>query len=443
MGFGRALRSKPRQRLLLVAHCFDAEFSMESRLSWFRATRAAKHFDTTLVCAEPFAGIRCDVNAQIPGLEIVTVPHTPFEKFLINTPVGFYLAYRLWHRRVFRAAKKIHAKAPFSLVHQVSYCGYREPGYCWRLGIPFVWGPMGGTQNTPWRFLSQFDTLGALKEAGRSLANQIQLRLGLRVGRALRSASAVFAANREVQQSFRHVRGVQLPCQLETGLVEIADDMDVEARPLRDPLQPLRILWVGRLESWKALPLLLKAVAQLPSEVPFELRIVGSGSRELRLKRMAEHLQIADRVDWVPLPDCGARDEHYRWADLFAFTSLRDTSGTGLLEALAAGTPVVGLDHQGARDIMTDQCAVQIAVESPQQVIAAFRESLMRLAGDSRLLQQLSSGALVRARKYHWDCLGDEMMACYDEVLGRENRAVAKRYSVQETPLLQTTSVIG
>ncbi len=432
--------AEQRQRVLLVAHTFDAGFSMESRLSWYRATNAAKHYDVTVLCADPYEEVRCDVDVNVPGLQVVTVPHSAFEKLLINSPVGFYLAYRLWHRRVSKVARQLHARHPFALVHQVSYCGYREPGYCWKLRIPFVWGPIGGTQNVPARFLSQFSLLGAAKEACRSVANAIQLRFGRRVGQALRAASKVFVANREIQASFRRVRGVELPCQLETGIDQITD----EPRDLRDSQQPLRVLWAGRLEDWKALPLLLKAVSQLPDDLLLELRILGSGSQASRLKGLAGRLGIEARLDWVPLPDCGNRIEHYQWADLFTFTSLRDTSGTGLLESLAAGIPIIGLDHQGARDIMTLDCAVPIRVESPQQVITDIGKALLRLAGDAHLLQKLSDGALLRAQKFHWQRLDTEMTEVYAELLqAADSKRPVKSTSRQVNNPRQATHVAG
>ncbi len=413
MGLQENSNPSSHPRLLLVAHCFDSNYSMESRLSWVRATKVAEHYDTTIICAEPFADIRTDVHTQIPGLKVVTVSHTAFEKRLINSPFGFYLAYRLWHWRVLQLARKLHRRRPFSLVHQVSYCGYREPGYCWQLGIPFIWGPIGGTQNVPWRFLTQFKLTAAVRECWRNVTNSIQLRLGPHVGNALTAAEAVFVANRHVQQSFHRARGVDLPCQLETGLHEIA----CEQRPLRSKQRPLRVLWAGRLESWKALPLLLKAVAQLPQDLAIQVRVLGSGSMEQHWRRKAERLGIATRIEWIPLPEYGARAEHYAWADVLAFTSLRDTSGTGLLEALADGVPIVGLDHQGARDIMTADCAIRVPVQDPEQVIADIASGLVQLAEDSHLLQRLSAGALVRAQEFHWDRLSAEMLSCYRRIL--------------------------
>src|SRR5690606_34483298 len=133
---------------------------------------------------------------------------------------------------------------------------------------------------------------------------------------------------------------------------------------------PLRILWAGRLQPWKGFPLLLKGLAALPPDVRYSVRVLGQGPCEGRWRRLAEKLGVAQQIDWVGWPDhIEAQLPHYRWADVFAFTSLRDTSGTGLLEALAAGAPLVGLDHQGVADVMTPRCALPIDAASPQSAI--------------------------------------------------------------------------
>ena len=62
--------------------------------------------------------------------------------------------------------------------------------------------------------------------------------------------------------------------------------------------------------------------------------------------------------------------DEYRRSDLFVFTSMRETVPTVIIEALAAGLPVVYLDHHGLRDMVPPQCGVGIAVTTPRRVIA-------------------------------------------------------------------------
>jgi glycosyltransferase involved in cell wall biosynthesis len=391
-----------RRRLLITGYHYDRAYSMESRLSWQRAQHAAREYDVTVICArEEITGV-----GEAPGdVQPVDVNHLPLnriERALMSLPGAYYLGYRLWHRRVFRRAQQLHAHRPFNLVHHVSFCGYREPSDGWRLGVPFVWGPIGGTQLFPVRFLNQLDPLGAARELIRNMANYCQLRLDRRVRRAARSAASVLAANGEVASSLRAVIGVDAVVQLETG-VDGADPAVLARRKVRDDSQPLRILWSGRLQPWKGLPLLLRALAKLPAESRYTLRILGQGPCQRRWQRLAARLGVGAHIEWAGWAEYPDQLAHYQWADVFAFTSLRDTSGTGLLEALAAGAPIIGLNHQGAADVMSDCCAIAVSVSNAADAIDGFRDAVARLAADRPLLRSLSEGAVRRAEDFAWD----------------------------------------
>ncbi len=163
------------------------------------------------------------------------------------------------------------------------------------------------------------------------------------------------------------------------------------------------MLWAGRLRAWKGLPILLHAIAGLPKEIEVSLRVIGDGKCKWQWQKLAKRLNISDRIEWLERPHYRDSMAQYRWADAFAFTSLRDTSGSGLLEALAAGTPIIGMNHQGAADIMSDDCALRISVQNPQQSIAEFRSAITKLHSDKSLLARLSEGALARAHEFGWD----------------------------------------
>jgi glycosyltransferase involved in cell wall biosynthesis len=227
----------------------------------------------------------------------------------------------------------------------------------------------------------------------------MQIRFSRRIRQAAQQASILIAANSSTQSDLeRHVAG-RLLRELETGI-----DFPIRSpRALRNPDEPLHILWVGRLRSWKGLPMLLRALARTPREMRYRLRVVGDGKCMSQWQRLAKRLQIDPYVEWLPRPPYRESLQHYEWADVFAFTSLRDTSGAGLLEALAYAVPIIGLHHQGAADIMDAASSVPIPLTNPAQVTADFADALHELATDSELLKSLSDGALRRAREYVWE----------------------------------------
>ena len=123
----------------------------------------------------------------------------------------------------FDAARKLHALHRFDLTHQVTMCGFREPGYLWKLEIPFVWGPVGGTQNFPWRFLRQAALRGAIRETYRNLLNVVQLYLSPRLRAVARTAAVTLAANSTNKRDLAKALGISPVLMLEAGVTRIAD----------------------------------------------------------------------------------------------------------------------------------------------------------------------------------------------------------------------------
>ena len=415
----------PRQpRVLQLSYACSPVRGSEAGVGWHRALQAARRFDTWVICEEhEFAGeIRnyLAAHGDVPGLHFVFVPidQREWSWGQIHDAI-WYAVLRRWHRRAYRVARDLHEKLPFDLVHQVTFCGYREPGYLWKLDAPFVWGPIGGTQNYPWRFLARAGLRGAIRETCRSVLNYFQLRLSPRVHRACRKAAVILAANSTIQRQFARAHGVVPQVLLETGLGE------VQGSPRkRDPQpRPLRILWSGVLVHHKALHLLIRALARLPKDVAYELRILGDGPLRSRWEKLARRLGVAGHTTWLGRLPYHEALRQYAWPEVFAFTSLRDTSGNVVLEALAAGVPIVCLDHQGMHDIVTDQCGVKVPLGSPRKVIAGLSESIVRLARDAELWERLSRGAIGRAREYLWSSQEGAMADVYGRTLGQETPA--------------------
>lgn len=407
--------TEPRRRALLLTYHYDRATTMESRLSWRRAQHAAEQFETTVVSAygESDDSAQASEGTQARSqVRVIAIPHNRMEHQVMRLPWGFYMAYRLWHRRVLKQMSRLHAKQPFDLVHHVSFCGYREPSDGWRLDAPFVWGPIGGTHNFPKRFLGQLNFIGAVRELARNALNSWQLRHSRLVKQAMQAAEMVAVASESAKQALAELADHPPRVLLETGV----DPVAVSREP-RDPREPLKILWSGRLQCWKALPLLLRAMAQLPATCQVQLRVMGEGPCEAAWKKLAKKLGVANQIEWIGWPNYQGQLPQYQWADCFAFTSLRDTSGTGLLEALAAGAPIIGVDHQGAADIMTEHCSVPIAVTSPKQTISDFRDAIVQMAEDPQRLSELGRNAVVRAEDFSWDRQREAMQAFYQEAL--------------------------
>lgn len=402
-----------RPRLLLNAYGYHPHQGSEPTVGWNRSLEATRVADVEVIAHDD--GQREAVEAAIAEhgvgdrLRAHFLAHTPGEERLMKLPGGYYPGYRRWQRRALAFARRRHAEAPFDLTHHASLVGYREPGDLWKLDVPFVWGPVGGTQNTPTAYLLDGGLRMALGEGLRSVLNTIQLRTSRRVRQAAAAAAVVLAANEQVQRELNAALGVRARVLLETGIREVhAPRRWADRAP-----GPLRVVWAGETLHRKGLHLALRALREVRAGgLDVELIVLGAG-------RDAATLTGVPGVDfrgWV------TRDqvfEAYREGDVLAFTSLRDTSGNVVLEAMAQGLPVVYLDHQGAHDMGSPDAGIPVSVSTPAASVAGLVGALRALATDSDLYDRLSAGAVDQARRFLWTRNGNVVNDIYLDVLGR------------------------
>lgn len=115
------------------------------------------------------------------------------------------------------------------------------------------------------------------------------------------------------------------------------------------------ILYAGRLVKVKNLPLLLKAVARIRnSKHDIVLLIIGDGGERAKLRRMVGRLEIDDAVVFITSAPHKDLINYYHAADIFVLPSWSESLGKVLIEAGAAGCPVVSTETTGARDIVVD-----------------------------------------------------------------------------------------
>lgn len=177
-------------------------------------------------------------------------------------------------------------------------------------------------------------------------------------------------------------------------------------RPDLAHLQRPVILGVGRLHVQKGFDLLIDAFARLAARQRGTLVILGQGAEEGNLRARAESLGIGRRVVFAGFTD--SIYPWYRWADLFALTSRWEGFGNVLIEAMAAGTPVVSVNcPSGPSEILANgRYGILVPQDDPELLTDALRYGLEASIGQR-------AAARKRAAEF---CIG-RVSARYLEVL--------------------------
>lgn len=117
-----------------------------------------------------------------------------------------------------------------------------------------------------------------------------------------------------------------------------------------------------------------------------------------------------------------------RDSDVFLFPSLRDGGGAVVVEAMAAGKPIVCMDLAGPGLHVTENCGIKITPLDPDQTAQGIADALERLYQDRELVRRMGKAARQRVEDaYVLDKLGERLLGIYESVLGTSLRELASR----------------
>ena len=197
-------------------------------------------------------------------------------------------------------------------------------------------------------------------------------------------------------------------------------------------------LFVGRLMTYKGLPLILDAL-KLTADAGMDFRMVfiGKGPDRELLEKQAESLGIAGKCIFVgPVYDRNVLRAWNTRADLFLFPSTFDTNGLVVREAAACGLASVLIEGSCAAEGVTDGRNGFLIRETPE----AMAELLLRLSGDLNYLHQAGEHAMEEIYLSWKDCAA-QAYDRYQVILDRKNSgALPERKKLPADYLLQAAS---
>ena len=166
------------------------------------------------------------------------------------------------------------------------------------------------------------------------------------------------------------------------------------------------LLFVGRIQPLKGAAVAVGTLASLRRDHPdARLVVVGGpsgpqGEAEVeRLAALVDALDLGGHVSFVPPRPHELLSTYYRAADVCLVPSRSESFGLVALEAAACGTPVVASDVGGLRSLI-DHGRTGYLVEEPTP--ESFAAWVRQILAEPLLAERLSTGAVLRARRYTW-----------------------------------------
>jgi glycosyltransferase involved in cell wall biosynthesis len=191
-------------------------------------------------------------------------------------------------------------------------------------------------------------------------------------------------------------------------------DRDALRRSWSLPPDAPVLLWIGRFNREKGLPLLMEALndprlrgAQVILAGPPEDRLLLT-----RLRATADSPPLKGRIRFLGWVGDDTKAELYKLADVFVFPSRKENFGLAAAEAVASGLPVV----------LTEACAVADVIKDDAGIVCEYRvealaDAVASLTSDTALLQRLRTGTAIAASRLEWPPLTELFERVYRQAL--------------------------
>lgn len=174
------------------------------------------------------------------------------------------------------------------------------------------------------------------------------------------------------------------------------------------------IFWAGRLDPIKGLDVLLDGFALLLRTRPAVLVLAGDGPKRNELEEQARRLGIDAQVHWLGMRSDVA--SLLKAADVFVFPSRTEGLPNALLEAMAAGCPIVTTDVPGCRDLVTDGRTGRLVPVNEAPALARAMEAVL---GDRQAaLRMVDAARREVSAHWHASSIAPACVALYREALG-------------------------
>lgn len=407
-------------KILINAYACSPGMGSEPGMAWNWVSNLAKFCELYIITEGEF---RDKIEEVVPTLEWGKNMH-----FYYN-PVSdeirkmcwnqgdwrFYKYYREWQWKTYLMAKDICSKEKIDVLHQLNMIGFREPGYLWKLskenGVPFVWGPIGGLKQFPTAYLQGAGVKMKLFNRLKNILNIWQLKHDKRVNEAFRTAKLLVSSIPDSYHAIKKYKGKESIIIPETGCF-LSEDIPTD----RFDEKEFHIMWVGKFDFRKQLPLALRAVA-ISDNPNIVLDIYGSGSDEniASVKNLIDSLGITDKVVWHGNQPNDVVMNAMRKSQLFFFTSVSEDTSTVVLEAVSNRLPVLCFNACGMAAVIDDKVGRKVSLSNPIQSAKDFARLLNELEYDRTLLKRMSENCKQRQLELSWEVKAKTMVKWYEK----------------------------
>lgn len=249
-------------------------------------------------------------------------------------------------------------------------------------------------------------------------------------------AAATWALERVVGMAYRGVDTIAVSESTAEELVRLGmradrvavvhngvDERLLESVPLGRRNPEPTVLYFGRLERYKRVDLIVRAVGRIrDAGESARLIVAGDGRQASALRRLVASLGLGDRVSFAGRVSDTAKRTLMEQSWIHAITSMKEGWGITVLEAAARGTPTIASDAPGLRDAVVHSESGLLVRHGD---VDALADAIRALIADRDRLERLALGARARAERFTWNAAAAAIGECLTAVASERRPPLA------------------
>lgn len=348
--------------------------------------------------------------------------HRPWHPNRLRARLQNWKEYIDFTRDSLRVARELHRVEKFDVVQHVTYSTWRVPSPMWRLGIPFVYGPICGNERFPFRLFGILSLMGAAFELSRKAAGVISW-YSPKVRQSIRAADHIFAITLEAQKLARALRGS------DAGISPLSPGMYSATRvaefarfaPGKSTGGVLRLYAAGNLGGQKCIALAFRALVLVKQRgVDFRYHLGANGPEVPHLKKLVNQLGLTREVIFG---DSMSREDYQQElgrTHIYLLPSMRETVGLTMMEAMLAGCVPIVADDGGPGFTVTEACGYKIPISTAGRMAEEIADIIVAIDRDREIITRKGALASQRiAAEYSEDHYRATVNAVYRSVVER------------------------
>lgn len=329
-------------------------------------------------------------------------------------PPSYYWTYRAWQKKAYKLAQELDAREHFDVIHQVNLVGFREPGYLWKMDKPYVWGPIGGLNQTAWCLIPCMGMLGMVFYTMRNILNMLHKRFTQAARVLSRRAEIIYATDPHSFEDIRNLWHREPRLMREVGVTALHRPEQIARH---EPGTPLQVCWCGEQVPRKGLNLLLEALTH--TKHPMQVHVMGrDGVMREKWPKLAHKLGVEGQVVFHGSVPQAEVFSIMAGCHVFCMTSISEGGTPNVIfESMQHGLPIIALDHCAFSSVVRDAKGIMIPITNHRQIVKDLAAALDNLAEDEKLRHALAEEALSCCGQFTWEAKKDVLNAAYEEAI--------------------------